>query len=178
MGVDVEPGRALAKALGASGTSLPREGTAFISVANRDKRAVLYPAKRLADLGFRLLATRGTAAVLERAGVAVTRVAKVSEGGRSVVDLISASEVDLVVNTPFGSGPRTDGRQIRTAAAQAGIPCITTLPGVLAALRGIEALRGDPGEPRSIQELHVLARTLVPVQDRLDLVGDPAVVRS
>jgi carbamoyl-phosphate synthase large subunit len=178
MGVDLEPGRALAKALGASGTSLPREGTAFISVANRDKRAVLYPAKRLADLGFRLLATRGTAAVLERAGVAVTRVAKVSEGGRSVVDLIGAGEVDLVVNTPFGSGPRTDGRQIRTAAAQAGIPCITTLPGVLAALRGIEALRGDPGEPHPIQELHELARTHVSVQHRLDLVGDPATVRS
>jgi len=174
MGVDVLPGRALAKALGASGTSLPREGTAFISVANRDKRAVLYPAKRLADLGFRLLATRGTAAVLERAGVAVTRVAKVSEGGRSVVDLIHGGEVDLVVNTPFGSGPRTDGRQIRTAAAQAGIPCITTLPGVLAALRGIEALRGDPGEPRSIQELHALARSRVAIQPRLDLAADRA----
>jgi carbamoyl-phosphate synthase large subunit len=167
MGVDVDPGRALAKALGASGTSLPSEGTAFISVANRDKRAILYPGKRLADLGFRLLATRGTAAVLERAGVAVTRVAKVSEHGRSVVELIGAGAVDLVINTPFGSGPRSDGWRIRTASAQAGIPCITTLPGVLAALRGIEALRGAQGEPRSIQELHELARLPMPVQERL-----------
>jgi carbamoyl-phosphate synthase large subunit len=105
--------------------------------------------------------------VLERAGVAVTRVAKVSERGRSVVELIGAGAVDLVINTPFGSGPRSDGWRIRTASAQAGIPCITTLPGVLAALRGIEALRGPHGEPRSIQELHELARVPTPVQGRL-----------
>jgi carbamoyl-phosphate synthase large subunit len=169
MGIDADPGWALAKALIASGASLPTEGTVFVSVANRDKRSIVYPAKRLADLGFRLLATRGTAAVLERAGVAVTRVAKVSEGGRSVVDLIHAGEVDLVVNTPFGRGPRTDGSLIRTAAAQAGIPCVTTLPGLFAALRGIEALLGTPGEPRSIQEWHRLAREHLAVRERLAL---------
>ncbi len=167
MGIDADPGRALAKALVASGASLPREGTIFVSVANRDKRSILYPAKRLADLGFRLLATRGTAAVLERAGIAVSRVSKVSEGGRSVVDLIRDQEVDLVVNTPFGRGPRTDGSLIRVAAAQAGIPCITTLPAVLAALRGIEALRGETGEPRSLQEFHRDAGATVAVQERL-----------
>ena len=178
MGIDADPGRALAKALVASGASLPREGTIFLSVANRDKRAILYPAKRLADLGFRLLATRGTAAVLERAGIAVSRVSKVSEGGRSVVDLIRDAEVDLVVNTPFGRGPRTDGSLIRAAAAQAGIPCITTLPAVLAALRGIESVRGGGGEPRSLQEYHASADATVAVQEPLVFGHDPAEVAS
>ena len=178
MGIDADPGRALAKALVASGASLPGEGTIFLSVANRDKRSILYPAKRLADLGFRLLATRGTAAVLERAGIAVSRVSKVSEGGRSVVDLIRDAEVDLVVNTPFGRGPRTDGSLIRAAAAQAGIPCITTLPAVLAALRGIESVRGGGGEPRSLQEYHASAEAAVAVQERLVFGHDPAEVAS
>jgi carbamoyl-phosphate synthase large subunit len=178
MGIDADPGRALAKALVASGASLPREGTIFLSVANRDKRSILYPAKRLADLGFRLLATRGTAAVLERAGIAVSRVSKVSEGGRSVVDLIRDAEVDLVVNTPFGRGPRTDGSLIRAAASQAGIPCITTLPAVLAALRGIESVRGERGEPRSLQEHHAAAEAAVAVRERLVFDHDPAEVAS
>ncbi|MGZ8637660.1 MAG: carbamoyl-phosphate synthase large subunit, partial [Actinomycetota bacterium] len=154
MGIDADPGRALAKALVASGAALPREGTVFVSMANRDKRAIVLPAKRLSDLGFRLLATKGTAGVLERAGIPVTRVAKVSEGGRSIADLIRDGEVDLVVNTPFGRGPRTDGYFIRTAAVLAGIPCITTLPGAFAALRGIEALREAPVPPVSLQERH------------------------
>ena len=102
----------------------------------------MYPAKRLADLGFRLLATRGTAGVLDRAGVPVTRVEKVSEAeaapeARSIVDLIREGSVDMVVNTPFGRGPRTDGWLIRTAASQAASRA-TTLPGAMAALRGIE----------------------------------------
>ena len=178
MGIDTDPGRALAKALVASGASLPREGTIFVSVANRDKRSILYPAKRLADLGFRLLATRGTAAVLERAGIEVSRVSKVSEGGRSVVDLIRDAEVDLVVNTPFGRGPRTDGSLIRAAAAQAGIPCITTLAAVLAALRGIEAVRGEAGGPRSLQEFHEAGRAAVAVQAGLTFGDDHAEVAS
>ncbi|HYF12174.1 MAG TPA: carbamoyl phosphate synthase large subunit, partial [Actinomycetota bacterium] len=148
-----------------------RSGTVFVSVANRDKRAILLPARRLAETGFRLLATKGTAGLLERAGIAVTRVAKVSEGGRSVVDLIRDGEVDLVINTPFGRGARTDGYFIRTAAAQAGIPCVTTLPGVMAALRGIEALLGEPSEPRSLQEHHALAAAPSPVQERLTLAA-------
>ena len=129
----------------------------FVSVANRDKRAIVFPAKRLADLGFRLVATSGTAGVLERAGIVVERVAKVSEGPHNVADLIRGGKVDLVINTPFGRGPRSDGYFIRTAAAAAGVPCITTLPGVFAAVRGIEALRGGPSEPRSIQEYHEAA---------------------
>ena len=136
------PAWALAKALNAGGTALPGAGTVFISVANRDKRAIVFPARRLADLGFRLLATGGTAGVLQRAGIPVERVAKVSEGPDNVAELIRDGRIDLVVNTPFGRGPRTDGYYIRTASAAAGVPCITTLPGVFAAVRGIEAQRG------------------------------------
>ena len=173
MGVDPDPGLALAKALVASGSALPSSGTVFLSVANRDKRAIVYPAKRLADLGFRLLATRGTAGVLERAGIPVTRVEKVSEAegtdARSIVDLVREGAVDMVVNTPFGRGPRTDGWLIRTAASQAGIPCVTTLAGAMAALRGIEALREGSGTPRSLQELHERSRAPSPVQTRLPI---------
>ena len=147
MGIDADPGMALAKAMIAAGHALPAAGSVFVSVANRDKRAIVFPARRLADLGFRLLATSGTAGVLERAGIAVERVAKVSEGPDNVVELIRTGAVDLVINTPFGRAPRSDGSFIRTAAAAAGVPCITTLPGVFAAVRGIETLSGDPTEP-------------------------------
>ncbi|HWO71718.1 MAG TPA: carbamoyl-phosphate synthase large subunit [Actinomycetota bacterium] len=157
MGIDADPGAALAKALVASGAGLPEKGTAFVSVANRDKRAIVLPARRLADLGFRLLATRGTAGVLARAGVRAEPVAKVSEGSPNVVDLIARGEVDLVINTPFGRSPRSDGSLIRQAAAAAGVPCITTLPGVQAAVRGIEALREGLAEPRPLQEHHARA---------------------
>jgi carbamoyl-phosphate synthase large subunit len=145
---------------------LPTNGTVFVSVANRDKRAIVFPAKRLADLGFRLVATGGTAGVLLRAGIEVERVAKVSEGSENVAAMIRAGSIDVVINTPFGRGSRTDGYFIRTAAASAGVPCITTLPGVFAAVRGIEALLGRSTEPRSIQEYHAEAMA-EPTQVRL-----------
>jgi len=84
------------------------------------------------------------------------------------VELIRAGRVDLVINTPFGRGPRTDGYHIRTAAAAVGVACVTTMPGAFAAVRGVEALRGGIGEPRSLQEHHDAARTR-PVQERLGL---------
>ena len=121
MGVDADPGRALPKALIASGSALPRRGAVFVSVANRDNRAIVFPAKRLPQMDFDILATQGTAGVLERAGVPVERVAKLSEGSRSIVDLIRDGRASMVVNTPFGRAPRTDGYQIRTAAAM-GVP--------------------------------------------------------
>jgi carbamoyl-phosphate synthase large subunit len=177
MGIDADPGAALAKALVASGASVPTSGTVFVSVAGRDKRAIVFPAKRLADLGFRLLATAGTAGVLQRAGIPVQRVAKVSESGSSVVDLIRDGRVDLIVNTPFGRGPRSDGYFIRTAAASAGVPCITTLPGAFAAVRGIEAVRAGTTEPRSIQEYHADAAA-TPMQARLGFDEAVAVGRG
>jgi carbamoyl-phosphate synthase large subunit len=154
MGLAEELGTALAKAQEATGAVLPASGRVFVSVANRDKRALLLPARRLADLGFELLATRGTAALLARAGVPVRAVAKRSEGTPNAEELIIAGDVDLVINTPFGREPRTDGYYIRTAAGRVGIPCITTVPGILAAVQGIEAMRRGSPEPRALQEYH------------------------
>jgi carbamoyl-phosphate synthase large subunit len=154
MGIATDLGLALARAQSATGAALPAKGTVFVSVSNRDKRAIVFPVKRLADLGFRILATGGTAGLLRRAGIEVGAVAKVSEGHPNPADLIGGGEVDLVINTPFGRGPRGDGYYIRTAAAAAGVPCITTLPGAFAAVQGIEALLRDGEEPRSLQEYH------------------------
>ena len=156
MGIDSNFGLAFAKAEAGAGVRLPTKGTVFVSVSNRDKRSVIFPAKRLADLGFHLLATGGTAEVLRRAGVEVDVVEKVSstlspEGG-TVVDRIAAGDIEMVFNTPFGRGARSDGYYIRTAAVQAGVPCITTMSGIAAAVQGIEALiKGDVGA-RPLQE--------------------------
>ena len=164
MGIASSLGEALAKAQEATGAALPTSGTVFISAANRDKRAIRLPARRLAELGFTIVATRGTAAVLARSGVSVRTVLKRSEGSPNATDLIAGGGVDLVINTPFGRGPRTDGYFIRTAAAAAGVPCITTIPGILAAVQGIEALRLDAGLPQAVQEYHA-ARSMVVLPD-------------
>ena len=156
MGIDGGFGAAFAKAESAAGVLLPLKGTVFISVSNSDKRSVIFPAKRLADLGFHLVATSGTGGVLERAGVDVEIVPKLSgpqtEGQKNVVEKISSGEIEMVFNTPFGRGARSDGYFIRTAAVDAGVPCITTMAGMAAAVQGIEAsIRGQVGV-RSLQE--------------------------
>jgi carbamoyl-phosphate synthase large subunit len=155
MGFDETFGTAFAKSQAAAYGSLPVKGTVFVSIANRDKRAAIFPIKRLFDLGFRVLATAGTAQVLRRNGVAAEVVGKFSDGPGNVVEKILAGEVDLVLNTPWGSGgPRLDGYEIRTAAVTAGIPCLTTVQAAAAAVQGIEELsRGDIGV-RSLQDLH------------------------
>ena len=155
MGIDAVFGTAFAKSQSAAYGDLPTKGKVFVSVANRDKRAMIFPVKRLADLGFEVLATQGTAEVLRRNGVVATVVGKHSEGkGDSIVPRLLAGEVDLVINTPWGVGPRLDGYEIRTAAVLRGIPCITTIQGAAACVQGIEALvRGDIGV-RSLQEHH------------------------
>ena len=161
MGIDQNFGSAFAKSQTAAYGSLPASGTVFVSVANRDKRSLVFPVKRLADLGFRVLATEGTAEMLRRNGIPVEVVRKHFEPpspGRppvSAVDAIRAGDVDMVINTPYGnSGPRIDGYEIRSAAVQMNIPCVTTVQGASAAVQGIEAsIRGDIGV-RSLQELH------------------------
>jgi len=164
MGVDTSFGEAFAKSQAGAYGSLPMSGTVFVSVANRDKRALVFPVKRLADLGFEILATSGTAEVLRRNGVPSTVVRKHSEGSApnepNVVELIAAGGVDMVINTPYGnSGPRIDGYEIRTAAVSRDIPCITTVQGAAAAVHGIEALiRGDIGV-RSLQDLQAALRS-------------------
>ncbi|MGY1763450.1 carbamoyl-phosphate synthase large subunit [Geodermatophilus sp. SYSU D00779] len=158
MGLDTGFGTSFAKSQEAAYGSLPTEGTVFVSLANRDKRSAVFPVKRLADLGFQVMATAGTAQVLRRNGVACEVVGKVSDGPGNCVERILAGDVGIVVNTPFGSpgnsGPRLDGYEIRTAAVAAGIPCITTVQGLAAAVQGVEALRrGDVGV-HSLQEVH------------------------
>lgn len=161
MGIDHDFGSAFAKSQTAAYGSLPAEGTVFVSVANRDKRSLVFPVKRLADLGFRVLATEGTAEMLRRNGIPCDEVRKHFEqpgDGRpaaSAVDVIKAGEVDMVINTPYGnSGPRIDGYEIRSAAVANNIPCVTTVQGASAAVQGIEAgIRGDIGV-MSLQELH------------------------
>ncbi|WP_019729544.1 carbamoyl-phosphate synthase large subunit, partial [Mycobacterium avium] len=161
MGIDRDFGSAFAKSQTAAYGSLPAQGTVFVSVANRDKRSLVFPVKRLADLGFRVLATEGTAEMLRRNGIPCDEVRKHFEDpqpGRpemSAVDAIKAGEVDMVINTPYGnSGPRIDGYEIRSAAVSVNIPCVTTVQGASAAVQGIEAgIRGDIGV-RSLQELH------------------------
>jgi carbamoyl-phosphate synthase large subunit len=158
MGLDSGFGTAFAKSQAAVYGDLPTSGTVFVSLANRDKRSAIFPVKRLADLGFTVLATVGTAQVLRRNGVTCEVVGKYSEGPGNCVERILAGDVDIVVNTPFGSpgnsGPRLDGYEIRTAAVAAGIPCITTVQGMAAAVQGIEALRGGGIGVQSLQEVH------------------------
>ncbi|MET0964989.1 MAG: carbamoyl-phosphate synthase large subunit, partial [Nakamurella sp.] len=163
MGIDTAFGPAFAKSQTASYGSLPTKGTVFVSVANADKRSMVFPVKRLADLGFRIVATEGTAEMLQRNGMDVEVVSKYFEGEGTgegtVVEMIRAGEVDLVINTPYGqSGPRVDGYEIRTAAVSADIPCITTVAGAAAAIQGIEALtRSDVGVA-PLQVLHARLR--------------------
>ena len=136
---------AFAKAERAAGRRLPASGTAFLSVRDEDKDVVVPVAQALAGLGFRLLATAGTARTLASAGLAVEYVRKVTEegDGPSVVDLVRRGRCDLVVNTPQGSGARTDGYRIREAALVARVPCITTVSGAAAAVEAIAHARDE-----------------------------------
>ncbi len=143
MGVDRTFGGAFAKALVAAGQTLPVGGRVYVSVANRDKRAVVLIARAFADLGFEISASEGTAEVLRNNGLAVVVVSKIGEPGEDVLGLIEAGGVDLIVNTPWGRGARTDGYLIRRQALTHGVPCITTLAGAAAALQGIEAKLRD-----------------------------------
>jgi carbamoyl-phosphate synthase large subunit len=161
MGIDEVFGTAFAKSQAAAYGSLPVKGRAFVSVANKDKRSMVFPVKRLADLGFQIWATAGTGEVLRRNGVRATIVRKHGDGPGpdgepTIVERILAGQVDLIVNTPFGSpgqsGPRLDGYEIRTAAVRRGIPCITTTAGLAAAVQGIEAINTGEVGVRSLQE--------------------------
>jgi carbamoyl-phosphate synthase large subunit len=161
MGFDADFGKAFAKAQTAAYGSLPLSGRVFVSMANRDKRSMIFPVKRLADLGYEILATQGTAEVLRRNGVSASVVRKFSEGDspdgeKTVVGKILDGEIHLVVNTPHGTtsggSPRLDGYEIRTAAILHNIPCITTVQGLGAAVQGIEAMRASDIGVRSLQD--------------------------
>jgi carbamoyl-phosphate synthase large subunit len=158
MGIATDFPTAFAKAQAAAGAQLPTDGTVFLTVADGDKPAVTGIATQLHDLGFQIIATRGTAQALRRMGIPAREINKIGEGSPHVVDWIERGEVDLVINTPVGTGARTDGYEIRSAAVRRGIPCITTMAGGMAAARAIaSARRGEP-EVRSLQEIHAQAR--------------------
>ena len=160
MGIDEQFGTAFAKSQTAAFGALPTAGTVFVSLANRDKRHMIFPVKRLADLGFTILATAGTAEVLRRNGVEAEIVRKrwvghEPDGTPTIIGRIIAGDVDLIINTPSGTttggSPRADGYEIRRAAIQGNIPCITTTQGLAAAVQGIESLRAESVGVRSLQ---------------------------
>ncbi|MGB7450224.1 MAG: ATP-grasp domain-containing protein, partial [Ornithinimicrobium sp.] len=157
MGIDSDFGTAFAKSQLRVGSSLPTQGAVFVSVANRDKRSMIFPIKRLVDLGFEILATEGTADVLRRNGIESRPVRKHSEGQGpegepTVVDLITSGQVAMVVNTPSGRDARADGYAIRAATTSLDRPIITTVQQLGAAVLGIEAMRAGVSRVVSLQD--------------------------
>ena len=171
MGIAPDFPTAFAKAQAAAGAQLPFSGTAFITVADRDKPAATGLATVLSDLGFQIVATAGTAQAIRKMGIRAAAINKIGEGSPHVVDWIERGDVDLVINTPVGTGARADGYEIRTAAIAHGIPCITTMAGGIAAARAISAARragpalAESG-PRvvSLQEIHEMGRKIGAVE--------------
>jgi carbamoyl-phosphate synthase large subunit len=159
MGIDEDFGRAFIKSQIAAGQLLPKTGTVFVSVKNRDKRAVVLVAQRLEEMGFQLVATQGTAHALRRYGVHAQPVKKIHEGRPNVLDLLKSGQIQLVINTPSGRLPRADEVQIRSAAAMLGIPCITTIAGAQASVNGIRALMKHQLSVKPLQRYHELIRT-------------------
>ncbi|MGZ4325152.1 MAG: carbamoyl-phosphate synthase large subunit, partial [Solirubrobacteraceae bacterium] len=157
MGIARDFPTAFAKAQAAAGAKLPNSGIAFITVADGDKAAATGVATILHDLGFRIVATRGTAQAIRKMGIPAEAINKIAEGSPHVVDWIERGEVDLVINTPVGTGARVDGYEIRSAAIARGIPCITTMAGGMAAARAISAARRGEPEVLALQELHARA---------------------
>jgi len=154
MGIDHAFGIAFAKAQLAAGQILPEKGKVFISVKNRDKRAIIFIAKKLSDFGFQIVATRGTAKALSQNGIPVRIVNKVHEGRPNIVDLIKNREIDLIINTPTGHRPKRDQVSIRAVAVAHNIPLITTISGAAASVNGIEALLKEEVQVKSLQEYH------------------------
>jgi len=155
MGIDTEFAPAFAKSQIAAGIEFPREGTVFISMAGEYKQAMVEPAKKLEQLGFRVISTAGTGRVLQDGGVKVQIVKKVQQGRPNLLDMMVNGEVQFIFNTPSGKGSRTEEGKIRAAAVLAGVPCVTTLPGCLALVRAIEYLDSNPvPKVRSLQAWH------------------------
>jgi carbamoyl-phosphate synthase large subunit len=152
MGVSERFSMAFAKSQLAAGTVLPEAGNIFVSVADKGKPAIVDLAARLHKLGYSLLATDGTARLLESTGIPIRRVKKISEGHPNLLDFLTDGEVALVMNTPRGKGARTDEGKIRAAAVQAGVPCLTTIEAMTAAVRAMEALRVEAMQVQALQD--------------------------
>jgi carbamoyl-phosphate synthase large subunit len=154
MGIDAEFGPAYAKAQLGAGQKLPHSGTVFISVEDRDKNAVLPVAAEFQRIGFQIIATQGTAALLNDRGISSRVIQKVSTGRPHVVDAIKNGEVQLIINTGTGTTPARDGYQIRRAAIKYDVPYTTTLAGALAICKGMAALKQRPYSVRALQDYH------------------------
>ncbi len=154
MGMDTSMGVAFAKSQLGATQKFPTRGTVFFSVKNKDKRQGSLVARELQRLGFKICATAGTAHVLRTHGVAVTEVAKVSEPGPTIVDLINAKKIDLIINTPAGKGALSDDFHIRRAALLTGVSCVTTLSAAAETVNAIAALRAKPYQVRALQDYH------------------------
>jgi carbamoyl-phosphate synthase large subunit len=144
MGIDEEFAMAFAKSQLAAGNTLPSSGTVFVSLAGRHKHSLIGAARRLRQLGFRIVATSGTARVFREAGLDVETIRKLQEGRPNLLDLMANRQVQLIFNTPSGKGARTDEGKIRAAAVMNGVPCVTTLPGCMAVVQALEALAQNP----------------------------------
>jgi carbamoyl-phosphate synthase large subunit len=154
MGIAEGFGGAFLKAQLGAGTRLPREGAVFISVNDQHKREVIELARELHDMGFRLVATRGTQRLIEGAGLACDFVYKVNEGRPNIADLVRSRQITLIINTPLGRTSFYDERAIRRAAMQYAVPCVTTLTGATATVAAIRALKDEELSVRSLQEYH------------------------
>jgi carbamoyl-phosphate synthase large subunit len=173
MGIAEDFPTAFGKAQAAAGVALPTEGTLFITVCDSDKPAATQLAARMHDLGFRVLATSGTAQAIRTMGIPVEQLNKIGEGSPHVGDYILRGDVDIVINTPAGRGARTDGWEIRRAAVERGIPCITTMTGASAAVRAIGVPRSARTTVHSLQELHRQGEDSPHPPDRKDSPAPP-----
>jgi carbamoyl-phosphate synthase large subunit len=157
MGIGQTFGEAYGKAMVGAGLSLPRKGTAFLSVNDTDKGQSVIIARKLVRLGFQIMATLGTAARLKEVGLKVETVFKVNEGRPNIVDHIKRGDVALIINTPLGRASHFDEQAIRRAALQYNVPCVTTMTGAQAIVEALVAFGGDePVKVRSLQELHAI----------------------
>jgi len=158
MGIDEDFGMAFAKSQIATGSPLPLQGTVFLSVKEKDKKWILEIGHELKDMNFDLVATEGTAKVLRGAGIAVTPLKKLYEGRPNVTDLLNAQKVALVINTPSGEKPRKDEVVIRSLAVSRGVPCVTTIEGALASVRGMRAMKEKELSVKSLQTYHLMIK--------------------
>jgi len=154
MGIDASFGKSFAKSQMAAEQNLPTEGTVFISVCDNDKEDIIPIAKKLVDMGLKVVATKGTASILSQNSIPVQETLKVRDGRPNVVDLIKSGLINLVINTPWGKNPRSDGYYIRTASTIHGVSCITTINGARAAAQGISALIEGELDVKAIQDYY------------------------
>lgn len=159
MGIDTDFGRAYIKSQIAAGQNLPIKGNVFISVRDKDKPAIVFIAKKLQDLGFRIFATSGTAGALQKNGIAVKVLAKIAQGRPNVLDLMNEGKIQLVINTPSGRIPRQDEIKIRSHVITYNVAYTTTISGAQATINGIEALLMKGLEVKSLQEYHKKVKT-------------------